>query len=418
MEFRFSRAQGLEEAKAFLAQALSSGKFPHALLVHGAQGVGQNPLLLDLADILLCEAADFRPCGICPGCLGRQRNNLDNLSFLMPIEKKDKASASGDGDGSMEDSQVDELTERAKDFHADPYGFSRSEKANLNVGQIRSLQARLSFAEVSQRPRIVVILWAETMAASAANTLLKTLEEPPANTYFLLSSDDRSVLLPTILSRCTQLALFPLGPDALRAVLADKRKAWDMEMLPERLIPFAEGSPGALLSLHRNGGDTLLEEAGRFLDASLQGDWAAFSTYLEESDAFADLQGAARLLHFLLRTVRLFHRLEALEGPIERAHAASGALSKREASYEYAWTREALKRQGLDPSLADVIGALEGSTGLRGGLVAGLGSLSAYTAWIEELLGAVQSYAKPKVAALGLYLEFAAKQSRKEPQTC
>jgi DNA polymerase-3 subunit delta' len=395
MEFRFSRAQGLEEAKAFLSQALASGKFPHALLVHGAQGVGQNPLLLDLADILLCDAADFRPCGICPGCMGRQRNNLDNLIFLMPIEKKDKASASGDGDGSMEDSQVDELTERAKDFHADPYGFSRSEKGNLNVGQIRSLQARLSFAEVSQRPRIVVILWAETMAASAANTLLKTLEEPPANTYFLLSSDDRSVLLPTILSRCTQLPLFPMGPDALRAVLAAKSKAWDMEVPPERLIPFAEGSPGALLSLHRNGGDTLLEEAGRFLDASLRGDWLAFSAYLDESDAFADLQAAARLLHFLLRTVRLFHRLEALEGPIDRAPAA------------WAWTRGALKRQGLDPSLADVIGPLERSADLR-----------TYSAWIEELLGAVQSYAKPKVAALGLYLEFAAKHSRKEPQAC
>src|SRR3954467_4984531 len=128
MEFRFSRAQGLEEAKSFLTQALYSGKFPHALLVHGPGGVGQNPLLLDLADILLCDAADIRPCGLCPGCLGRQRNNLDNLIFLMPIEKKDKAAAGESGEGEMEGGQVDELTEKAKDFHADPYGFTRSEK--------------------------------------------------------------------------------------------------------------------------------------------------------------------------------------------------------------------------------------------------------------------------------------------------
>ncbi|GEM_PF-1911829 len=417
MEFRFSRAQGLEEAKAFLAQALSSGKFPHALLVHGAGGVGQNPLLLDLADILLCEAVDMRPCGLCPGCLGRLRNNLDNLIFLMPIEKKDKAAASGDGDGSMEDSQVDELTEKAKDFHADPYGFSRTEKSNLNIGQIRSLQARLSFAEVSRRPRIVVILWAETMAAPAANTLLKTLEEPPPNTYFLLSSDDRSVLLPTILSRCTQLPLFPMGPEALRAVLAAKAKAWDMEVPPERLIPFAEGSPGALLSLHRNGGDTLLQEAGRFLTASLRRDWSAFSEYLEESDAFADMQASARFLHFMLRAVRLFHRLEAQEGPIVRPASAPASTSATSSSSlsstgplpagAYAWTRDALKRQGLDPTLADILGPLEGAPDLR-----------AFTAWIEELLGAIQSYAKPKVAALGLYLEFDTKHPRKEPQAC
>jgi hypothetical protein len=412
MRFHFSRAQGLEEAKAYLSQALSSGKFPHALLVHGPEGVGQNPLLLDLIDILLCEADDLRPCGACAGCLGRKRNNLDSLIFLMPIEKKDKAAeksggGSNGGDGGMEDAQVDELTERAKEFHADPYAFARTDKANLNVGQIRSLQARLSFAEASRRPRIVVILWAETMAAPAANTLLKTLEEPPPNTYFLLSSDDRGALLPTILSRCTQLPLFPLAPEALRAMLARQGKAWDIAVPPERLIPFAEGSPGVLLSLHRNGGDTLLEESGRFLAAalpkSLGKDWLAFSDYLEESDAFGDLPSASRLLHFLLRVTRMFHRLEALEGDIV---AGNG----------FAWTRAALASQDLPPALADIIGPLERAPGL-----------SAFAAWLEETLSAVQAYAKPKVAALGLYLEYAAKAAaagikpetaRKETAAC
>src|SRR3954471_19331916 len=129
MEFRFSRAQGLEEAKAFLAQALSSGKFPHALLVHGPEGVGQNPLLLDLADILLCDdESGNRPCGRCAGCLGRKRNNLDNLIFIMPLEKKEKASSEGE----MEGGQVDELAAKGKEFHDDPYGFSRTEKSRIN----------------------------------------------------------------------------------------------------------------------------------------------------------------------------------------------------------------------------------------------------------------------------------------------
>ena len=402
MRFSFSRAQGLEEAKAFLSQALASGKFPHGLLVHGPEGVGQNPLLLDLVDILLCQAQDLRPCGQCEGCLGRKRNNLDSLIFLMPIEKKDKSQEKSGGDGEMEDAQVDELTERARDFHADPYAFARSEKSNLNVGQIRSMQARLSFAEASKRPRIVVILWAETMAASAANTLLKTLEEPPANTYFLLSSDDRSALLPTILSRCTQLPLFSMAPDALRTVLARQGKAWAMEEPPERLIPFAEGSPGVLLALHRNGGDALLEESGRFLAAALTGDWIAFSGYLEESDAFGDMQSASRFLHFLLRVVRMFHRLETLEGPLggSGADRAGGAGA-------FAWTQAALRRQGLDPTLSVIIGPLERAP-----------DLTALVAFLEETLSAIQSYAKAKVAALGLYLEYAAKHGRKEPAPC
>ena len=403
-QFHFSRTQGLDEAKAFLTQALASGKFPHGLLVHGPEGVGQNALLLDLVDILLCDASDMRPCGACAGCLGRLRNNLDSLIFLMPIEKKDKGEKAG-GDGEMEDAQVDELTDKAKEFHADPYGFTKAEKGNLNVGQIRSMQARLSFAEASRRPRIVVILWAETMAAPAANTLLKTLEEPPANTYFLLSSDDRSMLLPTIISRCTQLPLFPMAPEGLRATLAAMGKAWDIQAAPERLIPFAEGSPGALLALHRNGGDTLLEEAGRFLAAALGGDWLAFSDYLEESESFADLQSASRLLHFLLRAVRMFHRLEALEGPGADASATQGLPHKTTSAYS--WTRGALERQGLDPTLAAIVGPLERAA-----------DLTAFTGLIEETLSAVQSYAKPKVAALGLYLDFAAKHPRKDALAC
>lgn len=398
MHYVFSRAQGLEEAKSSLAQALSSGKFPHALLVHGPEGVGQNALLLDLADILLCDSEETRPCGACPGCLGRIRNNLDGLIFLMPIEKKDKAS----GEGEVEDAQIDELTFKAREFHDDPYGFSRSEKSNLNIAQIRAMQSRLSFAEASLRPRVVVILWAEAMAHPAANTLLKTLEEPPANTYFLLSSDDRASLLRTILSRCSQLALFPMPPEALRAAMSAQAKAWRLENAPERLIPFAEGSPGVLLSLHRDGGEALLEEAGRFLAAAVEGRrdtgsaWLAFSDYIEGSDAFTDMDSTARLAHFLLRTLRLFHRLSALEGPIVPARDGS-----------HAWTREALARQGLDPSLADCLGPLERA-----------GSLDSLAGLIGEILSAVQSYAKPRVAALGLYLEYASKHLRKETQAC
>ncbi len=198
----FSRTLGLDEAKTSLAHALTTNTFPHALLVHGPEGVGQNALLLDLVDLLVCEAEEARPCSQCAGCLGRQRNNLDSLIFIMPLEKKEKASSEGE----IEGNQVEELIQKAKEFHANPYGFVRTEKSRINIAQIRDLKSRLAFAEVSGRPRIVVLLWAETMPQEAANALLKTLEEPPANTFFLLSCEDRSSLLPTIVSRCTQIA--------------------------------------------------------------------------------------------------------------------------------------------------------------------------------------------------------------------
>ena len=397
---RFNRTLGLDSAKASLSQALSSGKFPHALLVHGPEGVGQNPLLLDLVDLLICEDAATRPCGECAGCLGRKRNNLDNLLFIMPLEKKEKAASEGE----MEGAQVDELASKAKEFHDDPYGFSRTEKSRINIAQIRDLQNQLSFTEAEGRPRIVVILWAETMPQEAANALLKTLEEPPANTYFLLSSDDRGALLPTIVSRCTQLACFPLERDNLVTVLAAHGRALDLETIPTRLLPFADGSPGVLLTLHRHGGEALLEEARCFLDAAFNEDWRAFADYLEGSDAFADMETTARLINFLLRMLRLFHRLEILEGPAQGMPAPAGLGIP---AANFTWTAEALRRQQFDPELATYLGPLEN-----------VSDLEALAGWLEQILSAVQSYAKPKVAALGLFLDFETNQARKAAHPC
>jgi hypothetical protein len=396
MEIAFRRTLGLEEARSFLARALASGKFPHALLIHGPRGMGQNALALDLADLLLCEDPSGRPCGRCAGCLGRARGNLDNLHFVLPLAEKSDA-----GDPrALTAAQIGELSDGIAALSADPYGFFPAEKAVIRIAQISDLQGKIAFALPGGRPKVAVMLKAETMDAPVANALLKTLEEPPADTYFLIACEDRGALLPTIVSRCTQLPLFPMPAAALRAAAASRATAWDMPAPPERLLPFAEGSPGALLDLHRNGGDTLLAEAGRFLSAALDPASARenglpFADYLEASPAFEDLASAARLLAFLLRALRLALRLRteaaALPGPGAGAAPGKGAG---------AWTRSALAAQGFDASLAEVFAPLESVPDLR-----------ALAGWIEETLAAVRDYAKPKNAAFGLYLEYLQKEA-------
>ncbi len=389
METAFSRTLGLDDARAFLSRALSSGKFPHGLLIHGPQGMGQNALALDIADLLLCEDGTRRPCGQCPGCLGRRRGNLDNLHFVLPLLEK---SDSGDS-RSLTQAQVDELTEGIASLSADPYGFAPAEKAVIRIAQVGDLQGKIGYALPGGRPKVAIMIKAESMDAPVANALLKTLEEPPADTYFLIACEDRGALLPTIVSRCTQLPLFPMTPAALRAAAADRATAWDMPSIPERLLPFAEGSPGVLLALHRNGGDALAAEAGRFFAVALDPASASenglpFADYLEGSPSFEDLASAARLLSFLLRVVRLGLRLRIAAGSQPDGPAAGTAGTA-------AWTRSALSAQGFDASLADVLAPLEAA-----------GDLRTLAAWLEELLAAVRDYAKPKNAAYGLYLEY------------
>lgn len=391
MEVAFSRTLGLDDARAFVSRALSTGKFPHGLLIHGPAGAGQNALALDIADLLVCEDADRRPCGLCPGCLGRKRGNLDNLHFVLPLAEKSDAGDSR----SLTQSQVDELTEGAASLSADPYGYVPAEKAIIRIAQIGDLQGKIAYSQAGGRTKVAIMIKAESMEAPVANALLKTLEEPPADTYFLIACEDRGALLPTIVSRCTQLPLFPMAPAALRAAAAARATAWDMPAVPEALLPFAEGSPGTLLALHRNGGDTLLAEAGRFLavaldPASAAGNGLAFADYLEGSPAFEDLASAAKQLAFLLRVVRLALRLRIADGsPPDLPRAGKPG----------AWTRAALAAQGFDPSLAEILAPLEAASDLR-----------ALAAWLEELLAAVRDYAKPKNAAFGLYLEYLQKQ--------
>jgi hypothetical protein len=391
METVFNRTLGLDDAKAFLARALSSGKFPHALLIHGPQGIGQNALALDLVDLLLCEDAARRPCGQCAGCLGRRHSNLENLHFVIPLQEK---SESGDP-RALTSAQVGELSEGMAAVSADPYGFAPAEKAVIHIAQISDLQGKIGYTLPGGRAKVAVMLKAETMDSPVANALLKTLEEPPANTYFLIACEDRAALLPTIVSRCTQLPLFPLSTSAMRAAAASRATAWEMPALPERLLPLAEGSPGALLSLHRNGGATQISEAGLFFAAALGPESArdnglTFADYLEKSPGFEDLASAAALLAFLLRVIRLGLRLRIDAGAVPEAPTAGSGD----------WTRSALAAQGFDPSLAEALAPLEQVHDLR-----------PLAAWVEELLQAVRAYAKPKNAAFGLYLEYLQKQA-------
>lgn len=373
MKFNFTRTTSLEDAKAFLSQALSSGKFPHALLIHGAEGVGQNPLLLDLADILLCDSAVERPCRKCPACAQGRRGNSERLHFLLPLEK-------GGGDDErkeLDGPQVEEMVAKTEAFLGDPYGYGLTEKDSIRIVQVRDLQGRLSYAGASRNSRVVLIPWAENFQPGAANALLKTLEEPPAGTYFLLSTANRKAVLQTILSRCTGLPVAALEDGPFAAAVAARKEWWDGAP-PSRLIPFSEGSLGVLLHLYRNGGEALLEEASIYLAAALQVDWRAFSDYLDGSAAFEDMESASRLLHFVLRMIGCLHRLRVEEGPARSP----------------GWIAKALARQGWDGSLSAPLEILDGAADLAG-----------FAALNENILSGVQGYSKPKMAALGSWLE-------------
>jgi len=389
MEFSFPRTFGQNEAKESLSKALVQGRFPHALLVHGEPGLGQLALLLDLAQILSCESpspAQVRPCGKCFSCKAFQSASLESVHYLIPLVKKEKEKESEEGEEtSLASAQIEELLGLIEFWHRAPYGFGVAEKAMVYASQVRELLGRLGYAGRGGRARVVMVPYLEALNPTSSNILLKTLEEPPENVYFLIASENRAELLPTLLSRCLHLGLSPLPPAEFRETVAAVSVKMGKPLVPA-LLPFAEGSPGVYFDFLEHGGEALLEDAAGFLSAATASDWRLFA------DHAASVEGVEEtkyLIHFLLRCVRVHQSLKA-------RHPASLGSGGREDGYR--WTLQALQAEGWEPSLSAYLGPLED-----------VADLAAFATYLQTAFQAIKNYARPQIALLGLFLEYQAK---------
>lgn len=154
-------------------------RLPHALLIKGAQGIGKLDLALCFAQSLLCASpkSDGMACQECDSCHWFEQDSHPDFRLIQP----EAMSVAEDGEEKV---------------------GGKKPSREISVDQIRDLS---NFANLSAHCggyRVVVINPAETMNNNAANSLLKTLEEPTDKLLFLLITHKPQQLLPTILSRC------------------------------------------------------------------------------------------------------------------------------------------------------------------------------------------------------------------------
>lgn len=151
-------------------------RLPHALLLIGQRGLGKFDLAREFAAGLLCEkTSNGKACGHCMACNWFEQGNHPDFRLLQP-----------DALG------VDADTEESK----------KKASQQITIDQIRELDEFFTVGTHRAGLRIVLVNPTEAMNRNAANSLLKTLEEPSANTLFLLVSNEPLKLLPTIRSRC------------------------------------------------------------------------------------------------------------------------------------------------------------------------------------------------------------------------
>ena len=210
----------------------------HALLLQGPQGVGQFEMALTLAQAWLCEgASDRTPCGVCTSCHLVQAHSHPDLLVLLPEALQESLGWNAAGD----DEAASDKASKAKP------------SKEIKVAAVRSAVVFAQITSARGRGKVVVLHPAERMNHISANTLLKTLEEPPGAARFILSCAAPDALLPTIRSRCQSVTLQLPATDVATLWLRERGVAE-----PAILLAATGGQPQEVLQWVEQGIDAAL----------------------------------------------------------------------------------------------------------------------------------------------------------------
>ncbi len=191
----------------FLKKTHAKEKMPHALLFWGRRHSGKGALALAVAQTLACRKGIFLGCGECEAC--RDGSVLFNAHCIRPVSLEDNEDA----------------------------------LQNIGIDAMRDALQKIASTSLVGMPYVVIIERAETLTGEAASILLKTLEEPPQNVYFVLTAETKDAILPTIASRAVAIRLPAVEISVFEKYLAERYS--DMSEAERGVLArFAQGLPG------------------------------------------------------------------------------------------------------------------------------------------------------------------------------
>jgi len=199
----FTGLLGQEKAKRLLTRSLVAGRIPHGYMFKGPEGVGKRLFARGVAAAVNCrDKAQVGACGNCKSC--KKFRSMNHPDFLLVSP----------------------------------------EKGVIKINQIRQLTEALTYPPYESDTRVVVLEDVHTMRREAANSLLKTLEEPPEDNLLILTAESSQEVLATLNSRCQIVPFLQLSTkDTTSILVAHGIEPEEAELLAR----LSEGSPGRAL---------------------------------------------------------------------------------------------------------------------------------------------------------------------------
>lgn len=318
----FTSIPGLSEIKSTLIDAAQSNHIAHAQLFAGKQGALNLPLALAYATYLHCQnKSGGGACGVCPACSKSLKYVHPDTSFVFPLGniKNDKD----------EERFKSEILKSWRSFLIEqPFGDltdwinyygGEDKQALISREESREIIKTLSLKPFESPYKVMLIWQPELMHPSAANGILKILEEPPNNTFFILVTNAAERLLPTIISR-TQLVQVPMLSDQELEDFLISRAGTD-EAKRKEVVRLAEGNLNAALKWMDTEEDHFQDRFVDWMRTCHKRDYAGLVGMAEEFHEL-DKLGQRNFIHYssgLLRET-LLHSVGAKS--ISRATAA------------------------------------------------------------------------------------------------
>lgn len=315
---QFEKVIGQKEVKEHLKQMVQQNRLSHALLFLGKEGYGALPLAIAFAQYIVCRNTSPNPskggadngtaslffddtsdvenetaaslsspvggwgadsCGTCPACIKAQKLMHPDIHFSFPVITK-KA-----GEKPLSADYINEFREF---ISLNPYGNvydwlqfinAENKQGNISAAECNEIIKTLNLKSFESEYKIL-IMWMPEFLGKEGNKLLKLIEEPPANTLFILVAENEDAILPTILSR-TQLIKIPCLSNLEVEAALELRAGAKMETA-QQIAALAEGNYREATQLLQHTESDWLQLLREWLNITLKQDFPAQLKWIDE----------------------------------------------------------------------------------------------------------------------------------------